>query len=83
MFPTTFNKLTTLIASSSIFANQSSNHEEQISVACQLLITLYRFGSFGNSASIRQVVFWAGIGEGTVVLYTKRVLYAILSSGLR
>jgi len=33
MFPTTFDKLTTIIASSSIFANQSSNHEEQISVA--------------------------------------------------
>jgi len=83
MFPTTFNKLVTIIAPSPIFANRSLNQEQQISVERQLLVTLYRFGSFGNSASIRQVALWAGIGEGTVVLCTKRVLYAILSSGLR
>ena len=70
MFPTTFNKLVPIIAPSPIFANRSLNQEQQISVERQLLVTLYRFGSFGNSASIRQVALWAGIGEGTVVLCT-------------
>ncbi|PWW73868.1 hypothetical protein C7212DRAFT_353599 [Tuber magnatum] len=84
MFPTTFNKLVSIIAFSPIFTNPSSNHEQQISVECQLLIALYRFGSYGNGASIRQVALWAEMGEGiVVVLCTKRVLHAILSSGLR
>jgi hypothetical protein len=44
----------------------------------QLAIALYRFGHDGNAASLQSVANWAGIGKGTVMLCTQRVMVAIL-----
>ncbi|PPQ83037.1 hypothetical protein CVT25_005279 [Psilocybe cyanescens] len=45
----------------------------------QLAIALYRFGHFGNSASVESVAQWAGCSAGTVVNSTRRVMQAFLS----
>ncbi|KAI0073911.1 hypothetical protein K474DRAFT_1602516 [Panus rudis PR-1116 ss-1] len=74
--PLTFDKLVCDIINDSIFHNDSPNG--QMPVEHQLAITLYRFGHYGNAAGIKYVASWAGVGAGTVVLCTKRVMTAIL-----
>ena len=44
----------------------------------QLAVTLYCFGHNGNGASLQSIANWAGIGKGTVELYTRRVMIALL-----
>ncbi|KIJ29464.1 hypothetical protein M422DRAFT_188421 [Sphaerobolus stellatus SS14] len=73
--PTTFDALLLTIQNNSVFHNQSQN--EQIAVDRQLAVALYRFGHFGNAASLTKVACWAGMGYGTVNLCTRRVIAAI------
>jgi hypothetical protein len=65
------------IADNPIFSNNSPN--EQLPVKHQLHITLWRFGRFGNGASIIDVSKKFGVGEGTVQKATDRVVAAILA----
>ncbi|OQV23002.1 hypothetical protein BV898_03052 [Hypsibius exemplaris] len=51
----------------------------QSPVKLQLAVALYRFGSFGSSASLGKIARHFGISEGSVHLYTERSLVAILS----
>ncbi len=60
-----------------VFQNNSFNKQQPVWV--QLLVALERFGFDGNSCSVGQVARSLGIGNGTVVLYTSRVIEAILS----
>jgi len=43
------------------------------------MITLERFGCEGNGVSVGRTARSFGVGNGTVVLYTNRVIKAILS----
>jgi hypothetical protein len=45
----------------------------------QLAIALFRFGHFGNSASVESVAQWAGVSAGMVVNTTRRVMVAFLN----
>ncbi|KAJ7700368.1 hypothetical protein B0H17DRAFT_872917, partial [Mycena rosella] len=74
--PFTFDQLVTQIEDDPIFTNDSSNG--QMPVEEQLAILLWRFGHSGNAAGLQKVANWAGVGKGTIMLVTRRVLTAIL-----
>jgi hypothetical protein len=62
--PDCFNDLVSIIKDEDVFLNDSNN--EQMPVAHQLAIALYRFGHYGNAMSTVKVALWAGYGYGTV-----------------
>jgi len=73
-----FYHLLTLVESDEVFQHFSIC--PQMPVDLQLKIALFRFGSNGDSASIRKVATLFGIGDGeTVITATKRVIKAILN----
>jgi hypothetical protein len=61
----------------------SNSHNGQMPVAEQLAIALYRFGHYGNGASVKKVALLFGVGYGTVKLVTARVLKACCSEKFR
>ncbi|GLB38048.1 putative DDE superfamily endonuclease [Lyophyllum shimeji] len=75
--PETFDKLLSRISQHPIFI--STGPQEQLPVEEQLAITMYRFGHFGNSASVEAIAQWAGVSAGVVVKSTRRVMTAFLS----
>ncbi|KIL54794.1 hypothetical protein M378DRAFT_56947, partial [Amanita muscaria Koide BX008] len=74
--PRTFDALVTKLQSDAIFGNNS--HCPQMPVEEQVAIMLFRFGHNSNAASLQGVANWAGVGKGTVLLVTRRVLTALL-----
>lgn len=76
VWPSTFDRVVARIQNNSVFFNNSNN--PQLPVETQLAIALYRFGHNGNAASLQDVANWAGVGKGTVLLCTRRVLAAVL-----
>nr|GAT51776.1 predicted protein [Mycena chlorophos] len=76
MSPLAFDWLVTALEADPIFWNESD--AGQSSVEDQLAVTLYWFGHDGNAASMQSVADWAGIGKGTVGLWAKRVMTAVL-----
>ncbi|KAI8448080.1 hypothetical protein BY996DRAFT_7630457, partial [Phakopsora pachyrhizi] len=49
----------------------------KLSLEIQAAVSLSQLGSNGNGASIGKIKIIFGVGEGTVVLYTKRMIQAI------
>ena len=76
-----FDTLLSAIQDHPVFTNDSRN--EQAPVKIQLAVALYRFGHFGNGSSLLEVGLWAGIGWGTVDLYTRRVMTAVCEDKFR
>src|ERR1700722_8674688 len=74
--PATFDRLVAKIVLDPVFTNNSQN--AQIPVEEQLAIVLFRFGHDGNAASLQKVANWAGVGKGTILLVTRRVMTSIL-----
>lgn len=74
--PATFDTIIAKISDDEVFTNNSNN--AQMPLDEQLAITLFRFGHDGNAASLQAVANWAGVGKGTVVLVTQRVMTALL-----
>lgn len=77
ILPETFDALLAKVEWLPIFL--SDGPHDQMPVAEQLAITLFRFGHFGNSASVESVAQWAGCSAGMVVNATRRVMEAFLS----
>jgi hypothetical protein len=77
--PRTFDKLVDKLVDDPVFTNNSRN--AQMPVEEQVAIILYRFGKSGNAAGLQPVANWAGVGKGTVVKVTHRVLMAMLRHG--
>jgi hypothetical protein len=73
----TFQYLLNLIKYNPIFVNESRNTQKSVWV--QLLIALDRLGTNGNGSTIGRIARGGGIGNGTVTLYTNRVIKALLS----
>lgn len=73
----TFLFILNTIQNHQVFQNNSYNKQQPVWI--QLLVALERFGFDGNSCSVGKVARSLGIGNGTVVLYTTRVIEAILS----
>src|ERR1044072_8993255 len=74
MLPENFKSLVSLIKNHSIF--QSSGSKQQVPVELQLAVFLRRLGSRNDIFSICSNF---GIAEGTVILFGKRVMKAIIS----
>ncbi|KAI8443759.1 hypothetical protein BY996DRAFT_6575528 [Phakopsora pachyrhizi] len=70
-----FRKLCDLLRGDSIFYNKLRH--KHIALEIQVAVGLSRLGSNGNGASIGKIQMIFGVGEGTGVLYTKRVIQAI------
>jgi hypothetical protein len=50
----------------------------QLLVESQVALTLSCFGHSGNAAGLQKIATWAGVGKGTVLKCTRRVITAIL-----
>ncbi len=74
IFPHHFQQLANLIRFHPVFLLQGT--KSQVCVELQLAVFLCRLGSTG---SLFGVCSRFGIGEGTVILYTKRVIQAIIA----
>lgn len=74
MNPGTFDRLVAALEDDPVFSNNS--HNPQMPVEKQVAITLYRFGRNGNGASLEDIANWAGVGKGTVINATTRVMRA-------
>ena len=75
--PQCFDDLVTTLQDDPIFRNNSNNLQTPVNE--QVAIALYRFGHYGNAASQMKVALWAGVGYGTVSLFTSRVMAATCS----
>ncbi|KAG1805224.1 uncharacterized protein BJ212DRAFT_1544182 [Suillus subaureus] len=75
MSPESFNALLAAIQDDPIFQNNLQNTQDPIDR--QLAVALFRFGHYGNAATVTKVALWAGIGYGTVRLYTNRIMIAV------
>ncbi|KAE9397026.1 hypothetical protein BT96DRAFT_823907 [Gymnopus androsaceus JB14] len=75
--PYTFDSIVSAIKDDEVFQNHSET-AHQAPVEEQLAVVLYHFGHDGNAAALQDVSNWAGIGKGTVLLYTKWILTAVL-----
>ncbi|KAF7292661.1 DDE Tnp4 domain-containing protein [Mycena indigotica] len=73
--PYVFSSIVAMIENDPVFQNNSPN--EQTPVDHQLAITLYRLGRFGNGGSIEDIARFAGVGHGSVPLFTNRCFDAI------
>lgn len=78
--PYTFDKLVAEISQDPVFSNNSET-APQTPVEEQLAVALYRFGHDGNASGLQSTANWAGVGKGTVHLFTRRILTAILRPG--
>jgi hypothetical protein len=74
--PHTFLRILGDIEGNPVFQNESNHPQAPVEV--QLAVALWRLGRFGNAASMDDCAFMSGIGHGTVVAYTDRVITAIL-----
>ncbi|KAL9936644.1 hypothetical protein V8E36_004712 [Tilletia maclaganii] len=54
----------------------------QIATHVQLAVLMYRLGHYGNAASVSAVAALFGLGKGTVVKVTNRVLHAVMACSL-
>jgi len=72
----TFKSVVDRIENNPVFSNRSANKQAEVEV--QLILCLQRFGCEGNGASIGSNSRMLGIGEGTVGLYTNRIMKALL-----
>lgn len=77
VLPNTFDQLLASIKNHHIFVSNGNN--DQLPVEAQLAITLYRFGHFGNAASVDSIAQWAGVSAGLVVKSTRRVMVTFSS----
>ncbi|KAF7320771.1 DDE Tnp4 domain-containing protein [Mycena chlorophos] len=80
IWPQTFDRLVKRLELHPIFTNNSNS--PQLPVDIQVAVTLYQFGHNGNGASLQAVSWWSGLGKGTVPRCTRRVIAAILGSGM-
>ena len=71
-----FMKLVEMIEAHTVFQNNSANPQRD--PAIQLAIALCCFGSNGNGAAIHRLKNFFTVGYGTINLYTKRVITALL-----
>ncbi|KAF7372339.1 DDE Tnp4 domain-containing protein [Mycena venus] len=77
VLPDTFDALVERIEDHPVFSNNSRHPETPVYI--QLAIALYRFGHYGNAASVEGISQWAGVSVGLVVKCTHHVIIAFLS----
>lgn len=70
-----FGMILAAIADDDVFKNRSPFAQRPIEV--QLMVSLRRFGCYGNGASYKSIAHLFGISEGSVHTFTKRVVSAL------
>lgn len=75
--PETFDELIKRIDDDPIF--MSDGPQDQMPLDEQVAIALFRFGHYGNAASVEAIAQWAGTSAGMVVNATRRVITAFLT----
>ena len=65
------------LATNKVFHNRAFLQQKPIEL--QLMVALYRLGGDGGNASVEKISRRFGVAEGTVELYTRRSMAAILS----
>ncbi|KIJ31769.1 hypothetical protein M422DRAFT_70812 [Sphaerobolus stellatus SS14] len=75
--PLTFDAVLSRIIEHPVFFSQGP--KPQMPVQYQLAISLFRFGHFGNAASVESIAQWAGVSAGQVVKCTRRIMIAFAS----
>ena len=65
------------LATNKVFHNRAFRQQKPIEL--QLMVALYRLGGDGRNASVGKISRHFGVAEGTVELYTRRSMAAILS----
>jgi len=76
--PSTFSHLVSRLDSTAADVFNPPSGRPQLSVRVQLAIALFRFGHYGNAASVLLVAQRFGVSPGTVINATRRVMSAIL-----
>ncbi|CAK5267593.1 unnamed protein product, partial [Mycena citricolor] len=76
--PNTFDGIVRQIENNPVFGGEEETGKRQLPVDRQLAIALFRFGHYGNSASVESIAQWAGVSAGMVVNATRRVIIALL-----
>jgi len=66
-----------LIRDDMVFRSKSTNPQREVWL--QLALALERFGCDGNGISVGRLSRLFGVGNGTVILYTRRVISALLN----
>lgn len=75
MSQASFFEIVEIIKDHLVFQNDSFHQQAPVSV--QLAVALDRFGHEGNGACVARSLFFWGIGAGTMVNYTDRVVEAL------
>ncbi|KAI9918412.1 hypothetical protein PsorP6_011347 [Peronosclerospora sorghi] len=70
-----FVQIVSLIQDNHVFHNNSRSPQRPVNE--HMMVTLKRFGCFGNGVSVRMLATFFRISEGTVELYTNRCIMAI------
>jgi hypothetical protein len=81
MSPTAFDALISFLRPLPEFYTNART--PQLPLESQALVTLKRFGSCGNAASVYQIAEWARIGQGTVDKVRRQVISAVLNSKMK
>ncbi|KAI9911877.1 hypothetical protein PsorP6_009292 [Peronosclerospora sorghi] len=76
VLPETFEYILNLIKNDPVFINRSFCPQDAVSV--QLSLALERLGMNGNGAAVKRIPRTAGVADGTVKLYTDRVISALV-----
>ncbi|OWZ02397.1 hypothetical protein PHMEG_00026054 [Phytophthora megakarya] len=71
-----FVDVCSIIAGDEIFSSVSMNQQRPVHI--QVAVTLERLGAYGNGSSVGKLARAYGIASGSVTLYSKRVVFALL-----
>ncbi|EGN97083.1 hypothetical protein SERLA73DRAFT_57521 [Serpula lacrymans var. lacrymans S7.3] len=75
--PSTFFEIVKRLKDDPSFHNNSNN--PQAPAKQQIACAMFRFGHYGNAASIEDTATLAGVSTGSIVNYTEQVMIAILN----
>ena len=74
-----FCKVLKLVADHLVFKDKGLGKKQQTCVQKQVSVALYMFGMYGNAASRGQTARHFGIAEGSVDMFVRRVIVALIS----
>ncbi|XP_055350814.1 uncharacterized protein LOC129597350 [Paramacrobiotus metropolitanus] len=78
MSKSSFERILELVKNDDIFNKHNNAKCTPADQGFQLYVALYSFTSYGNSPSLKPVAAHFGVSEGTVRLYTSRIICALL-----
>eukprot|EP01035_Chromulina_nebulosa_P017634 gene17634-23212_t len=74
-----FTRIVSLLESNDVFKNNSKRKQAPVWVQC--VVAFHRFGCDGHGNSIFQSTHFQGLSHGSIVMYTNRVMKALIDIG--